>query len=85
MVKILRETLADLRELEAPEGDEDTVAKIIASLEDAGAAREDQFAAARANDGPAESKAKSTFITASQDLGASAGAFGMTHCQSLGF
>jgi hypothetical protein len=81
----VRDTLADLRELEAPEGDEDKVAEIVSSLERVHATREEQFAAARANDSAAETKAERAFITASQDLGAIAGSYGMAYCQSLGF
>jgi hypothetical protein len=85
MVALLRDTLADLRELEVPEGDDARVGKIISSLEGVLTAREDQFRAARASDGPAETEAESAFFTASQDLGASAGSYGLTHCQALGF
>ena len=85
VVTILRETLADLRELEAPEGDEARAAKITSSLEHVLTAREDQFAAARANDGSAETKAENAFFTASTNLSASAGSYGLSHCQGLGF
>lgn len=85
LVTILRDTVADLRALKAPEGEEADAAKVISHLEAARAAREDQFAASRAKDSDAESKAENEFFTASQDLGASAGAFGLTHCQALGF
>ena len=85
MVAGLRDTLADLRELEVPEGDEARVAKIISSLEGVLTARKDQFSAARAGDGPAQTEAERAFFTASQDLGAIAGSYGLTHCQALGF
>jgi hypothetical protein len=71
MVAGLRDMLADLRELEAPEGDEAKVAKIISSLERVLTARNDQFRAARASDGPAQTEAERAFVTASEDLGAS--------------
>jgi hypothetical protein len=85
MVAGLRDTLADLRELEAPEGDEARVAKITSSLEQVLTARNNQFRAARASDGPAQAEAERDFFTASQDLGAIAGSYGLTHCQALGF
>jgi hypothetical protein len=53
----LRETQADLRELEVPEGDEAEVAKAISSLERVLGARTDQFRAARASDGPGQTEA----------------------------
>jgi hypothetical protein len=85
MVAGLRDTLADLRELEVPEGDEARAAKIISSLERVLTARSDQFRAARANDGAAQTAGERAFFTASQDLGALAGSYGLTHCQALGF
>ena len=85
MVAGLRATLADLREFEVPEGDEAKVAKIVSSLEGVLKARRDQFRAARAGDGPAQTEAESAFVRASQDLGGSAGSYGLTHCQALGF
>ena len=85
MVANLTETVADLRQLEAPEGDEDAVAKIVSDLERVLSARADQLAATRANDSRAEDEAQNEFVTASTDLGASAGAYGLTHCQTLGF
>ena len=85
MVARLGDTLADLRELEVPEGDGARVAKIISSLEQVRTARKDQFKAARAGDGPAQTENEQAFMTASQDLGAIAGSYGLTHCQALGF
>jgi hypothetical protein len=81
----LRETLADLRELEVPEGDEAEVAKAISSLKRVLGARTDQFRAARVSDGAGQTEAEQAFFTASQDLGAIAGSYGLTHCQALGF
>jgi hypothetical protein len=81
----LRDTLADLRELEVPMGDEARVAKIISSLERVRTARKDQFTAARAGDGPAQTENEQAFFTASQDLGAIAGSYGLTYCQALRF
>ena len=85
IVANLDRTLADFRKLEAPDGDEDEVAKIVSDLESLHSAREAELAAARAKDGDAESDARSEFQTASQDLGVSAGAYGLTQCQGLGF
>jgi hypothetical protein len=84
MVAGLRATLADLQELDVPEGDEARVSKVISSLERVLTARDDQFRAKRASDGPAQTEAEQTFFTASQDLGAVAGSYGLTHCQALG-
>jgi hypothetical protein len=81
----LRDTLADLREHEAPKGDEARVAKVISSLERVLTARDNQFKAARAGDGPAQTAAERAFFTASQDLGAVAGPYGLARCQALGF
>jgi Flp pilus assembly protein TadD len=85
MVPNLRKALADLRELEAPEGDEDKVAKIVSDLEHVHSGRKDQLAGARANNSRAESEGQKAFIDASTDLGASAGPYGLTYCQALGF
>jgi hypothetical protein len=85
MVAGLDDTLAALRELEVPEGDSARVAKINSSLERVLTARKDQFTAARAGDGPAQTENEQAFMTASQDLGAIAGSYGLTHCQALGF
>lgn len=85
LVAIDGEALADLRALEAPDGDEDEVAKIVSDLEAVHSAREDELAAVRAKKTGAESDARAAFQTASSDLGVSAGAYGLTSCQGLGF
>jgi hypothetical protein len=85
MVAGLRDTLGGLRELEAPEGDEARVAKVISSLQRVLTARDEQFKAARAGDGPAQTEAEEAFFTASQDLGVIAGPYGLGHCLALGF
>ena len=85
IVAIARDTLADLEALEPPEGDEEDVAKIVSAVERVADTREKQFKAARAGDSGAETEAESDFFTASQDLGASAGAYGLTSCSGLGF
>ena len=85
MVAGLRDTLARLRKLEAPQGDEATVAKIISSLERVLTARDKEFKAARAGDGPAQSEFGQDFFRASNDLGAIAGPYGLAYCLALGF
>ena len=85
IVASLRDALAELEALEVPEGDEEEVGEITSALERALAAREDQFAAKRAKDGPAETEAEEAFVRASEDLGVSAGAYGLSYCQALGF
>lgn len=79
-----RETLADLRKLEPPEGDEDEVAKIISSLERLYAALADRFAALRADDGPAATAAISAYDLAYTDVGSAAGGYGIVACQGVG-
>ena len=85
VVAIDGEALAELRQLEAPEEDADEVAQIVSDLEAVHSTREDQLAAVQSNDTQAESDAENAFFTASTDLGASAGAYGLTSCQALGF
>ena len=84
VVAIDGEALADIQELEAPEDDEDA-AKVVSDVEAVVSTREDQLEAVRAKNPGAESDAENAFFAASSDLGASAGAYGLTHCQALGF
>jgi len=84
VVAIDGKALADLRQLKAPENDA-KAAKVVSDLGALHAARKDQLAAVRGKDTRAESDAKNAFFTASGDLGVSAGAYGITFCQALGF
>lgn len=85
VVAIDRDAVAKVRTLEVPQEDADKVKKIVSDLAAVHATRRDQLAAVRSGDGRAESKAQNAFFTASSDLGASAGAYGLTWCQALGY
>jgi len=79
-----RDALERLRALDAPEEDQKAVDDVLSAVKGSVAAVDKRIAAIRARDLPRQSEAQQDFERSYGDVGASAGALGLTRCQGLG-
>jgi len=81
---VTRDALERLRALDAPEGDREAVDDVLSAIKGTVAAVDKRIAALRARDLPRQSEAQQDFERSYGDIGASAGALGLSRCQGLG-
>ena len=81
---VTRDALEKLRALDAPEEDREAVDDLLAAVEGSAAAVDKRIDALRSRDLPRQSEAQQDFERSYGDVGASAGALGLSQCQALG-
>ena len=79
-----KDALKRLKALDAPESERKAVGEMLSAIEASVAAIDRQIAALRAKDTPKQSEANEDWIRRYGDIVASAGAIGLTQCQTLG-
>lgn len=80
-----RDALKQLRGLEPPEEERETVRAVLANIEKALGAIEKEIAAARARQKDTTAANVRTYESAYSDLGVAAGRSGLSQCQGVGF
>ena len=79
-----KDALKQLKALDAPESERKAVSELLSAVEGSIAAIDRQIAALRAKDPPKQSEANEDWIRRYGDIVSSAGALGLTRCQTLG-
>ena len=79
-----QDALKRLKALDAPESERKAVSEVLSAVERSVAAIDRQIVALRAKDAPKQSEANRDWIRSYGDIQASAGALGLTQCQTLG-